>query len=321
MARGGSLVYYAMQVNNVFAYFLTRNRNDQTSPIPDQFPTGKRDRTGKTDLDHIVEFAKRRYGKDLDHANVLAMEVKSAWIEAAGLADPDKYITITASVPVYKKSSATTWEREPNKTEEVRLAMVGMHVVGSVAGHPEMIWATFEHVNNAPSGRYTYWDTKSGPKAPPKVVDRSTGGTWLFFGSGGTENRSRMGVQGGNIVAVGSQTIGPVDVVRLNAWGVATDGTDANDRKAADANTDVISINNSVIGHLKDGDVRKNYIMTGSTWLKPGGIEVGTTKTANTTMETFQQPSNCFGCHGNRLNAIDLSVSQIYHRLKPLPDP
>jgi hypothetical protein len=178
MSRGGSLVYYAMQVNNVFAYFLTRNHDAQTSPIPDQFPTGKKDQTGKkTDLDLVVEFAKRRYGKDLEHANSLAMEVKSSWVDAATVDDPSKYITITASVPVFKKVSETTWERVGNETRQVRLALVGMHVVGSVAGQPEMIWATFEHVNNTPSERYTYWDTQSRPKEVP----RSTAGSWLFF--------------------------------------------------------------------------------------------------------------------------------------------
>ena len=45
----------------------------------------------------------------------------------------------------------------------VLMALVGMHVVGSTAGHPEMIWATFEHKNNAPNSSYTYLST-SGVK-------------------------------------------------------------------------------------------------------------------------------------------------------------
>jgi hypothetical protein len=310
MSRGGSLVYYSMQVNDVFAYFLTRNHDAQTSPIPDQFPTGRQDSNGKkTDLDHVTEFAKQRYGKDLEHANALAMEVKSSWIDAAKVDDPSRYITITASVPVFKQVSDTTWERDGSKTMQMRLALVGMHVVGSVANQPEMIWATFEHVNNAPSERYAYLDTQSRPKEMP----RSSAGSWLFFGTGVTENRSRMRIRGRNIVASVNQTIGPVDVVRVNAWG--------SDAAATDKNTDVIAINNSIGGLLAAGDVRRNYIMTGSTWLN-GGREVGTILTANTTMETFQQSTNCFMCHSSgSFNTIDLGVSRIYHSLLPLPPP
>ena len=50
------------------------------------------------------------------------------------------------------------------------------------------------------------------------------------------------------------------------------------------------------------GDVRKNYIMIGATWTidgkRPAGSnEVGTNTLANSTMETFKQNINCFGCH------------------------
>jgi hypothetical protein len=307
MARGDRLVYYAMQVNDMLAYFRTMNAG--TSPNSLQFPTTKDDR------DRVVKFAET-FGRPVLDANALTMEVKSAWIEVAGLADPGKYITINASVPEFNKTSATTWERVANKTKEVRLALVGMHVVGSVAGHPEMIWATFEHVNNAPSEKYTYWpiDTKN----EAKVMPRSFAGTWLFFGSSmipnTSPNTSRMRLRGGNIVAVGSGTIGAVDVVRDSAWGSDANPADNNAKKAvADKNTDVIAINKSIIGQLADGDVRKNYIMTGSTWLRDG-VDAGTTTAANATMETFQQPSNCLSCHASNTT----NVSRIFDKLRPL---
>jgi hypothetical protein len=48
------------------------------------------------------------------------------------------------------------------------------------------------------------------------------------------------------------------------------------------------------------GDVRRNYIMTGSTWMIAGSFpfttfsttEVGTSKMNNSTMETFVQGAN-----------------------------
>jgi hypothetical protein len=111
------------------------------------------------------------------------------------------------------------------------------------------------------------------------------------------------------------------------------------DATAAASNTEIISINNSVLGHLGVGDIRANYYMTGSTWTisgagpvsnfgNPGnpavlpGRAVGTSQLANTTMETYQQTSsffdmfshNCFSCHVT--NTTD--VSHMFPSLKPL---
>jgi hypothetical protein len=308
----GSLVYYAIQVNDVFAYLLTRNKGVVPQPNTDQlkFPTSKEE------LKVISDFAKEKYGKEFPHGNALVMEVKSAWIEASALRDPSQYVTITATIPTYNTSDKKKWVLIPNQTKQARLAMVGMHVVGSVFGHPEMIWATFEHINNAPSEKYSYLAGNHAKDGPP----RSTGGAWLFSGVGGTINSARMRFERrtGNIVAIGANDIGPSDVLRLMPWGSEPD--------AAATNTDVIAINSSIRGQLKEGDVRRNYIMTGSIWTLDGEDPdnettklKGTKKTANTTMETFVQQSsdNCFSCH--RSNKV--GVSHIYNVMKPLPPP
>jgi hypothetical protein len=93
----------------------------------------------------------------------------------------------------------------------------------------------------------------------------------------------------------------------------------------ATSNTEIISINNSVINQLLAGDVRKNYIHTGSTWTIGGAPpnnnnQVGTNVMANSTMESFFQPSNCFDCHqGNMLGSPNGGgLSHVYGPLKPL---
>jgi hypothetical protein len=122
-------------------------------------------------------------------------------------------------------------------------------------------------------------------------------------------------------VAEPGKTIGPVEVTRLNPW-----GTLPNDAAFVQNNTDVISINKSIIGKLAAGDVRKNYIMIGSTWTKDGGMPsggnvTGTTKLANSTMETFKQRINCFVCHsGSALGGPGggEGLSHIWDVIKPL---
>jgi hypothetical protein len=104
--------------------------------------------------------------------------VKSAWVLAAGLPNPDSYITTTATVPTYNQSNANLWT--PTGQQTVKLALVGMHVVGSTAGHPEMAWATFEHVGTTPMDSHVLRMLASGDVRANYFM---TGATWTAFGS------------------------------------------------------------------------------------------------------------------------------------------
>jgi hypothetical protein len=88
-----------------------------------------------------------------------------------------------------------------------------------------------------------------------------------------------------------------------------------------------------VIGLLTTGDVRRNYVQIGTTWVLGGkppsmGMQTGTAQMANSTMETFFQSGNCFGCHfdvdGNLLGTAAGSdgftggLSHIWAAVRPL---
>ncbi len=311
MTIGGKLVYYAISVNDVYGYFLTGQKDGAISAS--NFPTTA------SALSAIQTFG-LAHSKTFPDPHALTVEVKSAWIETDGLADVNKYVTITATIPTYDTSNPTHWVH--TGTKQAQLALVGIHVVGSTAGHPEMLWATFEHVNNTRNAQYTYTNALNATVAVPS----EPGGTWLFSKTPATATPNvPLGVvSGADIVAVSPPTpIGPSDILRVNPWGTSSGGAfTAN-------NTDIISINNSVIGQLIGNDVRKNYIMTGTTWTAfgqvppPGpGVQVGTNHMANSTMETFFQPSNCFDCHdgSNMLGGAsgDSGLSHIWGPIKPL---
>jgi hypothetical protein len=316
LSQRGSLVYYGVHVNDAFAYFLTGAKNGSISPMPTKFPTAQ------SDLDKVAAFA-AQHGKTLSRPEALAIELKTAWIEAAGL-DTSKFLTMTATIPTYDTSDATKWTSTGSRV--ALLAMVGMHVVGSTKGHPEMIWATFEHVDNAPPAAYTYVNTSN----QVVTVPQSTAGSWLFStnGSTGPFNVERMSYVSPNIVASDKNTIGASDTLRWKAWGAASDvSPNPIAGSAALSNSDVISSNNSVIGQLVPGDVRRNYIMTGATWTIGGAApgvnnQVGTSQLANSTMETYQQSldtlhrsdNNCFACHRSNTTG----VSRIFKSITPL---
>ncbi|HXI02972.1 MAG TPA: hypothetical protein VNI57_07320 [Candidatus Saccharimonadales bacterium] len=314
MAQTGSLVYYRATVNDTFAYFLTGVENGDIPstggvPLDAKFPTTQ------SELDQVSDFASA-HGHALTDPEALIIEIKTSWIETTNLDDPSDFITVQGTIPTYDQSNPAEWT--PNGQKTVQLALVGIHVVGSTKGHPEMIWATFEHVRNTPNAAYQYVSTGGSTTS----VAQNTAGDWLFSsnGSAGPFNVPHMSFDPGsqNIVANPGFTISPSDTIRWKAWGKAD--------PAASSNTEVISINNSVLGKLLAGDIRRNYVMTGATWT-PFGVpptptnQVGTNKLANTTLETYQQGTSngnngtsCLSCHVTNT----VKVSHSFQDLKPL---
>ena len=292
-----SLVYYLIQVNDVWGYFLTGMKDLKISnPTPTTFPADG------ASLGQVESFAQNTPPPNtkpfFPDADAIVVEVKSSWIETANLVNANQYVTITATVPTYNPplTQANLTQATQDGTKTTQLALVGMHVVGTVLNHPEMIWATFEHINNAPNTSYTYLIT-NGTKTQP--ADGPGGWTFSSTGSAGSNNQERMKASGNTITALSGQTIGPSNVGRANPWGTAS-----NDAAFTANNTDLVSINRSVLGQLANGDIRKNYIQTGSTWVLGGqppstGTITGTPEMSNTTMETFFQGSNCFDCHSD----------------------
>lgn len=321
VTQNGSLIYYVSMVNDVMAYFLTGTKDGGITPTPTQFPTTA------TDLAKITTFASA-HGRTFPDPNALAIEVKSAWIETTGLANPSQYITTQAVIPTYDKTDPNKWV--PNGQKTTTLALVGMHVVGSANGHPEMIWATFEHFGNAPDADFNY-NATTGTN-PHKVSQANPiTGTWVFCATGATGPfnptvHAQLDTSG-NIVGT---PVGPSNILRFKPFGAAF-GKQPNPLIPDDAtsNTQIIGIDDSIqsdFAALSGGpDVRTNYYMRGATWTEggnppsgsfPTGIDVGTSQLANTTMETFQQTTtsfnafsnNCFSCHGtNQLNVSHLA--------------
>jgi hypothetical protein len=214
-------------------------------------------------------------------------------------------------VPTYDKSNPNDWV--PNGTATKNLAMVGMHIVGSTKGHPEMLWATFEHVSNGPAADYSYSKLPSGTANVPQ----NTAGTWVFSANGAAAPFNEMhmsmglGAQKDHIVARPGFTISPSNILRVKPWGL--NGASSN------GNAEIIAINNTVRTVLDPADLRRNYFHEGTTWTIFGasptpGNQVGANKLENTTMETFNQGGNCFDCHGTNTTA----VSHIFSGTKPL---
>ncbi len=209
----------------------------------------------------------------------------------------------------------------------VTLGLVGFHLVINTEKHPEFVWATFEHVDNAPDC------TK--PQQTPSAGWSFTSQACASCLMNQTSEQCAQSMpqcsfnQG---VPSKSLTGQPNEVCR-----VYQDGTDpgsmtgGNNNDVNRANIDML--NDQLVGpsglltQLPASSpmaVWKNYFLSGSLWTN-GGVgsqtadaQRGSLELANTTMETFfqQQGNNCFTCHTYD-PANPLKVSHIVKHLLP----
>jgi hypothetical protein len=321
LSLNGSLVYFALHVNDVYAWFNTAVSNSVISPTA-TFPTTP------ADLSAIVAYAKSN-GVVLKDAKALTMELKTAWIDWATIpaAQQAEYLTISAAVPNYvQTTNATTWTISTVQPTTVKkLALVGLHVVGPVQGHPEMVWATFEHRRNAPDNTH-FVQTKTGQAV---VVPYNSTGTWNFMSNrgalAGLVSQMTVDNASGALVATSGNVIQANNVYRAMPWGNAPTPASANN------NSQLISLNADIRGRLtKLGDVRGNYFQVGAVWTQDGSIpanptdvgkQIGSKMLASSTMETYHQTdkNGCFGCH---YGPNSLSVSHLFSaQNKPLVEP
>jgi hypothetical protein len=126
--QNGNAIYYGIHVNQAFVDFIDRYklRTKEAVQAADPnlfFPAG------------VVEF-------------------KSAWQVIEPGMTADDFITTKATVPtLHYDSAAGDVVEDKDHPREVMARLLALHVVYTLPGHPEFIWATFEHVdeNNAPT--------------------------------------------------------------------------------------------------------------------------------------------------------------------------
>jgi hypothetical protein len=251
-----------------------------------------------------------------------AVELKSSWRVVSPGESADGFFTTKAMVPkLLCKDGAGNCTGDNvgvdmTNQEEVTVALVGLHVVGVLEGHPEFVWSTFEHMKNAP-------DLPAGvPINSPNPVS-AEGFTFYRANTAAkdcnVENTTTLSLD------VAAQKLSPVtEVFRQFAFGGGDSGDTAN----------IKSLNASVHDQLDAASIWKNYMLVGGVWFANGDdlvpglngtqmqqFAVASLQLSNSTMETFSQnppgngQSNCFSCHSTRnvqsLGAKNLNISHI----------
>lgn len=251
---------------------------------------------------------------------------KATWLRVDSNSQiPAGAYTVQAEVPVLTIEPNTKIVVTSGKFVTATVALVGLHVVGITVGHPEFLWATFEHNRNTPRTadntfspdssspqNFTFYkaNTKyalaNQPNTPPNPATSQT--PVLSF----NEKTQRFSPYVPAVLEnkTGGETNspqGPQNIANLNASGQGF-----------------------LRGLSGKQSLFANYDLIGTVWMKPNTYVtsnpqwdsldqvngVGSVNLANSTAETFEQVAtdtvqanvqNCFLCHN----------AQSYPGLKP----
>ena len=280
----GFPIYYAMHFNDDFVNFMTsngfldKNKLKNISPATDKnFPTG-------------------------------TLELKSAWrIKPDNISEAEfrqNYIAVDAQIPGLKEATDShgrkTVVADPDHPKTVLAGLIGLHVVGVIEGHPEFVWASFEHRKNAPNGMRGVDPSSSNPV--DQVAD------WLLYKQGTSYRGSNPTPGTFDLSLKPDGTVAP----STSVYRVYPSGDEAEDE-----DPQVKDLNGSVQAQLSPGSVISNYKMIGAVWLGQGDgafgpgltfsddLLQGEKQLSNMSMESFTQVKepNCFSCHNTKASS------------------
>jgi len=267
-----------------------------------------------------------------------SVEFKSAWqiIDKPNA----NFITTQAVIPVFKTNQQGKVTRDGDKTREVTVGLIALHVVGVIDGHPEFVWATFEHTSSAKGGRgLRIRDVAPSADSPDqknqKVINE--GVPYLLYpgttkGASGPLSNSNDSKRLVDLsLDATTQKFAPTSAIfRIFP---------ASQQKGVEEDGAVVSINKYVQKKFEDlanNDVRRNYTLVGAVWLNKPREDFQANKSfppnqgsfmnfggedglSSMAMESFTQSDapNCFSCHDTNPNgpsglaASRLNVSHV----------
>ena len=278
--RNGRAVYTTMMINDAYRDFVLDNK--------------------LYDAKSLLEFT------DTTSFPVGALSLKAEWKIVADGEDTTGMYTTDAEIKLLTDDNGSIGIPENPETQKgVRVALVGFHIAIVVNGHPEAIWATFEHVRNAP---YV---------ADGQLRDKSVSEESYTFYAAKTEMKD-CNVNGKPVLSLdaATQKLAPINQVALQYR--LGGGSSVNQNN-------IDQLNAKMHNRLAADSIWRNYFEVGAVWfvhknvLRPNwnpnsGITLikkkripgkelitGSTKLSNSVIETFTQAidseNECFSCH------------------------
>lgn len=137
--QDGHTLYYGIHMNQAFVNFVKANNLQSVKGILNvdpnlSFPPG------------VIEL--KTAWKDIDPADFPGGKVTPPGGYPGDPGDYSNYITTMAWVPHLSKDPTTgIITEDPNNPRLIKVALVALHAVYTLPGHPEFIWGSVQHVN------------------------------------------------------------------------------------------------------------------------------------------------------------------------------
>jgi len=326
--QNGNAVWYTIQVNQSFADFL-KDYNLTDPAVLKKIPVDLEFRPG-------------------------LIELKSAWQIVEGGAAPKNYITTAATIPIFKVDANGKIVPDGDRTRYVTVALLSLHVVTLIEGHPEFIWATFEHVTHKDSNNWIRdvapAATDNPDKADVKVEIKLP--KYSLYPVNSAQNPAADSNKGNKLtdlkLDVKTQKFLPLTPVYRIFPASKCDSIKEDE--------ELQPLNDAVRGLFQKpenaGDVRSNYQLVCAIWLNTPRVDFkagqafsdvppfpdtckpdatlfgGENRLSNMALESFTQPTNrqpnCFGCHdtrtGGMVNTLPISRLNVSHVLSKFFD-
>jgi hypothetical protein len=198
------------------------------------------------------------------------VELKSAWqdIDDAPADAYADYITTTAWVPHLTQDPSTHQIAEDkNHPRQIKVALLALHVVFTLPGHPEFVWTSFQHVDRSGSP-----DSAPAAKDNPLLADPNN----LKNGDVVSPSAALL-YKAGTAANTGNQPIAEADL-RLDEASQSFPGQETSiyrmfpgsKSNSIDPDGDVSSLNASVarlFAEKAPDDKRGHYRLVGGTWM------------------------------------------------------
>jgi len=161
--QGGHAVYYGIHLDDGFAAFVSNQGLQSAAAIRTVDPT--------------LAFT----------AGVATF--RSAWMDvdpADGVtSDFSRFVTTVAWVSTLHTDPATgTISEDKDHPRQIRVALLALEVAFSLPGHPELIWATFQHVgpDGSPDVAPSFVTENPADPGQPQSPTVSAASEWLYHG-------------------------------------------------------------------------------------------------------------------------------------------
>ena len=256
--QNGNSLYYGIHVNEAFRQFIADN-DLKTSYKLQAYPDAK---------------------KNLFFPAGVA-EFKSAWQivegdEATIAAQTASYISMKTTVPTLSKNASGNIVEDRDTPIAVTVRLLALHVVFTLPGHPEFIWASFEHSTGTPDSAAI--DDKrdlapifddSNPDATNNTTLTTPASThdFLLYKGGTPVNRANASIAEPELNLVGQKFLVPgtstpqtTSIYRMFA---------ASKSNTTDPDEAITSLNNNVEALFKANptDKRGHYRLVGAQWM------------------------------------------------------